>query len=175
MRVDAFWILCVIGIWILGVVTAALSRLLADECKAWVPCFIKWLIRFASAGLPEDHRERYKEEWQSHIDEIPGDIWKIVNAVGFVWASQRMSSEMANKCPRIVNAECHIVARAELQGVARANLQGAAIGRANHRGVLTVGTGTSMRVSATVLRGCANCGKRFHVLNNETLCNDCDN
>ena len=125
------------------------------------------LIRFASAGLPEDHRERYKEEWQSHVDEIPGDIWKIVNAVGFVWASQRMSSEMANKRPRIVNAECHIVTRAELQG--------AAIGRANHRGVLTVGTGTSMRVSATVLRECANCGKRFHVLNNETLCNDCDN
>jgi hypothetical protein len=114
MRVDAF---CVIGIWILGVVTAALSRLLADECKAWVPCFTKWLIRLAIAGLPEDQRERYKEEWQSHIDEIPGDICKIVIAVGFLPASKMMSSEMANKRPRIVNAECHIGARVELRGV----------------------------------------------------------
>jgi hypothetical protein len=164
MRVDAFWILGVIGIWILGVVAAALSRLLAEECKAWVPCFTKWLIRLAIAGLPEDQRERYKEEWQSHIDEIPGDICKIVIAVGFVPASKMMSSEMANKRPRIVNAECHIGARVELRG--------AAIVRANSRGVLTVGIGTSMRASATVLRECANCGKSgfIRVYQNVVFC-----
>ena len=62
-------------------------------------------VQSAMARLPEDQRERYKEEWQSHIDEIPGDICKIVIAVGFVPASKMMSSEMANKRPRIVNAE----------------------------------------------------------------------
>ncbi len=163
MRLD--WIPCVIGIWILGVVTAALSRLLADECKAWVPWFTKWLIRHATALLPEDQRERYKEEWQSHIDEIPGDICKIGTAVGFALAAKGMSSETAQKRPRI--AKWHIVPRAALRG--------AAIVSANSRGVLTVGIGTSMRASATILRECANCGKRFHVLNNEILCNDCNN
>jgi hypothetical protein len=165
MRLD--WIPCVIGIWILGVVTAALSRLLADECKAWVPWLTKWFVRRAAAGLPENQRERYKEEWESHIDEIPGDIGKIVTALGFVMAAKKMSSEMAHKRPRIVNAECHIGAPVELRGGVRPFL------RAKSSGVLTVGIGTSMHASGTVLRECANCGKRLHVLNNEILCDDC--
>ena len=106
MRVDPIWmILGAVALWILGVFGATLSRLLSDECKAWILSFTKWIIRSAIAVLPEDQRERYKEEWQSHIDEIPGDICKIVIAVGFVPASKMMSSEMANKRPRIVNAE----------------------------------------------------------------------
>jgi hypothetical protein len=134
MRIDssfALWILGGVGIWIFSVVAAAFSRVLADECKDWMPTFTKWIIRRSIARLPEDHRERFQEEWQSHINEIPGQIGKVVTAVGFVLAAKRMSSETANKRPRIVNAECHIVARVELRG--------AAIVRANSRGVLTVG------------------------------------
>jgi hypothetical protein len=86
------------------------------------------LARFTPAEL---QRERYKEEWQSPIDEIPGDICKIVIAPGFVPTSKMMSSEMANKRPRVINAQCHIGARVELRA--------AAIVRANSRGVLTVG------------------------------------
>jgi hypothetical protein len=97
-----------VAFWILSVVAAALSRLLADECKAWVPCFTKWIIRRATARLPEDQCERYKEEWEGHIGEIPGDIGKIVTALGFVLAAKRISSEMTNKRPRIVNAEWHM-------------------------------------------------------------------
>jgi hypothetical protein len=97
MRVDPIWtiILGAGGLWILGVFGATLSRLLSDECKAWIPCFIKWIIRSAIAVLPEEQRERYKEEWQSHIDEIPGDISKIVTALGFMRAAKRMPSETA--------------------------------------------------------------------------------
>jgi hypothetical protein len=94
------------------------------------------LFGLQSPGCREDQRERYKEEWQSHIDEIPGDICKIVIALGFVPASKMMSSETANKRPRIINAECHIGARVELRA--------AAIVRANSRGVLTVGIGTRL-------------------------------
>jgi hypothetical protein len=70
------------------------------------------LAGFTPAEL---QRERYKEEWESHIDEIPGDICKIVIALGFVPTSKMMSSEMANKRPRVVNAPCHIGARVELR------------------------------------------------------------
>jgi hypothetical protein len=132
MRVDAFWALGVIGIWIISVVTAALSRLLADECKAWVPCFVKWIIRRATSKLPEDQRERYKEEWTSHIGETPGDIGKIATALDFVRAAKRISLETAEKRPQIVNAECHIGARVELGGTA--------IVRTNNGGDLTVGS-----------------------------------
>jgi hypothetical protein len=122
MRVDAFLILGAIGIWMLSVVTAALSRLLAYECKAWVPWLTKWIIRRATAGLPEDQRERYKEEWTSHIGETPGDIGKIVTALDFVRAAKRVSTETAKKgpiiiklhgipAPAVVNAVCRIEAR----------------------------------------------------------------
>jgi hypothetical protein len=105
-------------VWILGIIAAVLSKLLADECKAWMPCFTKWLIRHASALLPEDQRERYKEEWQSHIDETPGDIGKILAAMGFVWAAKRVPLETTNKCPRIINATCRIEVRAVARSTA---------------------------------------------------------
>jgi hypothetical protein len=79
-------IIGVIGFWILGVVAAALSPVFADEFKAWMPWFTKWLIRRAIGRLPEDQRERYREEWSSDIEETPGDIGKIFKAMGFVQA-----------------------------------------------------------------------------------------
>jgi hypothetical protein len=120
MRLD--WILGVIGIWILSVVAAALSRVLSDECKAWMPSLAKWLIRRAVAWLPEDQRERYAEEWLSHINEIPGDISKIVAAMGFIWAAKRMPAETAKKRPIIIKLH-GIPAPAVVDGVCRIELR----------------------------------------------------
>lgn len=59
---------------------SALSRLLADDFRAWVPRLIEFLIRRAVSNLPEDGRERMDEEWRSHVNDIPGDLWKIAVA-----------------------------------------------------------------------------------------------
>jgi lipopolysaccharide/colanic/teichoic acid biosynthesis glycosyltransferase len=115
MRLD--WILGVIGIWTLGVVAAALSRVLADECKAWMPCLTKWLIRRAIGRLPQDQRERYKEEWQSHIDEMPGEIGRIVTSVGFVLAANKMSSRLAGNNIFATTAKSAIDSFAALAGL----------------------------------------------------------
>jgi phage terminase Nu1 subunit (DNA packaging protein) len=63
----------------LGILAAAAARLLADEFKAWAPWIIERLIRRAVRELPQNLRERYEEEWQSHVDEIPGDIGKVIS------------------------------------------------------------------------------------------------
>jgi len=114
MRLD--WILVVIG----TAVGAALSGLLANEFRAWIAYFPKWLVRRATSWLPEDQRERYAEEWLSHINEMPGDICKIAAALGFVLAAKRMPTETAKPRALIpgvpqgvriaVNATCRIEA-----------------------------------------------------------------
>jgi hypothetical protein len=81
-------LLAVLGV--LGVLGAALSRQLTDEFKTWTPRMIEWLIRSAVRKLPEDQRERFAEEWQSHIYETPGEIAKFCVALSLLSAPWRM-------------------------------------------------------------------------------------
>lgn len=81
----------VIGVFIGSVLAAALSSLCVDEFKAWLPWAINFFIERAVASLPEDSRERYGEEWRSHVSEIPGAIGKLIAAVSLLWAARRMS------------------------------------------------------------------------------------
>jgi len=75
---------------IVGIFAAASSRILADEVKAWSPRLTKRLIALAVRRLPENQRERYSEEWLSFIEEIPGEIGKVVAALGLICAGVRI-------------------------------------------------------------------------------------
>jgi lipopolysaccharide/colanic/teichoic acid biosynthesis glycosyltransferase len=46
--------------------------------------------------LPEDQRERFAEEWPSHVNEVPGDISKLLVACGFFLASLKMSGRLSH-------------------------------------------------------------------------------
>jgi hypothetical protein len=105
MRLDL--ILVAIGTY----VAAALSWMLANECRAWIAYFPQWFVRRAAALLPEDQRKRYAEEWLSHINEIPGDVGKIATAVGFMFAAKRMAAKTAKKRYRIVKLHGDIPVR----------------------------------------------------------------
>lgn len=76
---------------LVGAVGTTLSGLLKDEVKAWIPWMIQRIIRSAVARLPQDHRERFQEEWQSHVNEVPGDIGKLTVALGFLSAAHKIS------------------------------------------------------------------------------------
>lgn len=80
--------LCLIAVSIL---TAALSRLLAEEMSAWTPSIIRSLIKFAVGRLPEHHRERFEEEWQSHVNDVPGQIGKLLAALCFLFAAYHIT------------------------------------------------------------------------------------
>jgi hypothetical protein len=79
---------------VLGIVAPAVSRLLADEFKAWTPWIIRHLIKHAVRQLREAQRERFEEEWAAHIFETPGEVGKLIAALGFLRASGRMSLEL---------------------------------------------------------------------------------
>lgn len=77
---------------VLGIVATALSRQLADEFKAWMPWIVGRLVGRAVRKLPDEQRNRYAEEWFAHIDEIPGEIGKLIAALGVLSASRSMST-----------------------------------------------------------------------------------
>ena len=52
-----------------AVLTAALSKLLAEEIADWSAWLIRRLTKTAVSRLPENQRERYSEEWESDLNE----------------------------------------------------------------------------------------------------------
>lgn len=80
-----------LGLFLVSVLTAALSRTVAQEIEAWCPSITRSLTKLAVGRLPEGQRERFDEEWQSHVSEVPGKIGKIVVALGFLFAAHNMA------------------------------------------------------------------------------------
>ncbi len=76
----------------LAIFSSAVARQITREFNAWTPWIIERLTRRAVAKLPENQRERFEEEWRSHIDEIPGDMGKLFVALGFGSAAHNISS-----------------------------------------------------------------------------------
>jgi hypothetical protein len=89
------WILAVI-LWLLG---SAFSRQLTDEFKVWTPWLTDWLTQYAVRKLPENQRERFAEEWRSHINDTPGEIGKICVALGLLLAPSAMPKPIATLEP----------------------------------------------------------------------------
>jgi len=81
-----------VSLFVLGIISTAISRLLADEFKAWNPLIVRRLIQHAVTRLPENQRVRFDEEWSSHINEIPGEIGKLFAAFGFSLAARRIAA-----------------------------------------------------------------------------------
>jgi hypothetical protein len=91
-----------------GLLAALLTRILGEEVKSWMPWFTARLLLVATEHLPEEHRERFAEEWASHVNEVPGDIGKIITAVGCIAAAHEMASLLENGEPLVT----HITKRA---------------------------------------------------------------
>lgn len=84
--------LTTIGIFAAAVFTAVVSTLLAEEVGDWNPRIVQGLVKLSVARLPENQRERFQEEWESHISEVPGKIGKILCAAGLLVAAHKIAS-----------------------------------------------------------------------------------
>jgi hypothetical protein len=89
--------LCVIG----GILASALSNQVADEFKAWTPWLTNRLIEFSVSRLPQNLKERYREEWSRHVEDTPGQVGKIAVAAGFLKASQTIGWRIKDSSPTI--------------------------------------------------------------------------
>lgn len=79
-----------------GILAAAISQQLVDEFKAWTPWLTRTLLMIAARIAPTSANERYAEEWSSHLEEIPGQIGKILAAMGFIGAGFWIQLESHN-------------------------------------------------------------------------------
>jgi hypothetical protein len=80
-----------ISLFVVSVLTAAVSRIVAEEIGEWIPSIIRGLIKLAVAWLPDTQRERFGEEWQSHVNEVPGRLGKLAFAAGLLIAARKMA------------------------------------------------------------------------------------
>jgi len=94
-----------VGVFIVSVLAAALSSILVDDIRAWIPSIVRSIIKRAVAWLPENQRARLDEEWQSHVNEVPGTIGKLLEAAGFLLAAHNLSKGKAKKLPTQEEAE----------------------------------------------------------------------
>jgi len=95
-RKDGDWKACMgiiiaLAVFLAATLGRAFSAMATDELKAWVPWITEWLVKRAVAVLPEERRERFEEEWRSHLDDVPGQIGKLIVALGLLTAAQKMS------------------------------------------------------------------------------------
>ncbi len=65
-----------------SLIMAVLGKFLGTEIEAWVPALAQRLLAKAVQRLPESARERYAEEWAAHLNESPGNLIKILHAIG---------------------------------------------------------------------------------------------
>ena len=77
---------------VVAVIAAVLARFFVDKLNIWMRSLTKRLLRIAIERLPEAQRERFSEEWASHINEVAEEISKIAVALGCISAAQQMAS-----------------------------------------------------------------------------------
>ena len=81
-----------------GILATASSGLLIDEVKAWIPWIVQRVIRSSIKLLPPDQRDRFEEEWRSHIADLPGEFGKLIAALDFPRAALKIvQAEMEHK------------------------------------------------------------------------------
>jgi lipopolysaccharide/colanic/teichoic acid biosynthesis glycosyltransferase len=86
---------------LLALLIAVVGRFLADEVKAWSGWLHKKIRRTAVKRLPAELRERYDEEWESALEEIPGELLKVVHSIGLLRASIGISRAAPNNTVKI--------------------------------------------------------------------------
>lgn len=78
-----------------AILGAVLSRIIAEEVRDWLPFVSQKLLTCAVNRLPEDQRERYREEWAADLNMFPGKISQAIRAGGFYFCC----SENLRRCP----------------------------------------------------------------------------
>jgi hypothetical protein len=74
----------VIVTFLFRLLKTVLSKLVADEIIVLLPLLTDTIVKFAASRVPPYRRERCEEEWASHIADIPGQLRRLLEALGFV-------------------------------------------------------------------------------------------
>lgn len=79
----------------LGLFAGTAAKQAGREFEAWAPRIARSIAKYAASRLEASDRERYDEEWQAYLHDVPGEIGKIVVAIGFLLATRQMRNQPA--------------------------------------------------------------------------------
>jgi hypothetical protein len=68
--------------YLIDILIGVISGIVTGELSAHVEPMARWIIGKAVERLPADDRDRFREEWVAHLDEIPGTVRKLGHALG---------------------------------------------------------------------------------------------
>jgi hypothetical protein len=77
--------------WLAAIVGGIIVNLIASELFAWGPKLSERLMQRAVRNLPPEVQDRMREEWASHLAEIPAGLWRILAASGFLLAANKIN------------------------------------------------------------------------------------
>jgi hypothetical protein len=66
------------------IVLAIVCGILANELFAWGPRLSDLLLKIALKRMPPKLQDRMREEWQAHLDTLPGGLSKLGAAASFL-------------------------------------------------------------------------------------------
>jgi hypothetical protein len=66
------------------IVLAIICGILANELFAWGPRFSDLLLKIAVKRMSPKLKDRMREEWQAHLDTLPGGLSKLGAAASFL-------------------------------------------------------------------------------------------
>ncbi len=82
-----------VGSAIAGIV----GNMIASELYDRAPMLARWIVNRAVRHVPQEHQERYEEEWLSHLDDCEGKISQVFHACGCMRASYRLKNVGSSK------------------------------------------------------------------------------
>jgi hypothetical protein len=76
-----------------GAFISAAGNQTANEFRAWSPRVVDYLIKRAVSRLPEHMRDRLYEEWHRVIQDTPGQVGQIVQALDYLRGAVRIARD----------------------------------------------------------------------------------
>jgi len=76
-----------------SVVVAVIAKIIVDDVKEWTPRVTVRLMGVVVRMLPEPYQARYREEWASHLADVPGVVGKFVVVISLPFAALRLRED----------------------------------------------------------------------------------
>lgn len=81
---------------LINILLGIIGSLFAAEIWANAPQLGRWFIKHAVLQLPASARDRFNEEWLSHLDECPGALGKLRHSLGCYFHAFTVAGAVAN-------------------------------------------------------------------------------
>jgi two-component sensor histidine kinase len=83
--------------YLIDILIGVVGRLLTGELSAHVEPMAQWIIAKAVKRLPAESRERFREEWLAHLEEVPSGVRKLWHAFGCYLCAAKVARVLARR------------------------------------------------------------------------------